>query len=51
LLVTRNEKSEYNPPKYDIANGFAFGHIPQTISFFERNGMNIMSDKLMLRET
>jgi hypothetical protein len=38
LLATKKESDEYIPPKYAIANGSAFGHIPQTKSFTGRNG-------------
>ena len=38
LAVTKKESTEYNHPKYAIANGFAIGHIPLMISFVGKNG-------------
>ncbi len=38
LIVTKKESTEYNPPKYAIANGFAIGHISLMISFVRKNG-------------
>ena len=32
------ENSTSNPPKHAIANGFAIGHIPRTISFTSKDG-------------
>lgn len=50
LLATKNESNDYNLPRYALANGFAIGDIPKTISF---TGMtvSIMSVKSMLRVT
>jgi hypothetical protein len=38
LVATKNESCDYKPPKFAIANGFAIGHIPETIAISSKNG-------------
>ena len=32
------KKNQDNPPKYAIANGFVIGHLPEILSFKDKNG-------------
>ena len=32
------KRNQDNPPKYAIANGFVIGHLPEILSFKDKNG-------------